>query len=64
MNFICSEVTQITVRCLAIVKPQWLDIAIEGGGIKREKWSRAMIVTGSTDHSLRVWMLPRPGDEG
>ena len=53
-----------TVRCLAIVKPEWLDIEIEGGGIKREKWpKRSMIVTGSRDHSLRVWTLPRPGEE-
>jgi len=53
-----------TVRCLAIVKPEWLEIEIEGGGIKREKWpKRAVIVTGSRDHSLRVWTLPRPGDQ-
>ena len=53
-----------TVRCLAIVKPEWLDIEIEGGGIKREKWpKRSMIVTGSRDHSLRVWTLPRPDDK-
>jgi F-box and WD-40 domain protein CDC4 len=53
-----------TVRCLAIVKPEWLDIEIEGGGIKRERWpKRSMIVTGSRDHSLRVWTLPRPGEE-
>lgn len=52
-----------TVRCLAIVKPEWLDIEIEGGGIKRERLpKRPMIVTGSRDHSLRVWKLPRPGD--
>ena len=53
-----------TVRCLAIVKPEWLDIETEGGGIKREKWpKRSMIVTGSRDNSLRVWTLPRPGEE-
>ena len=53
-----------TVRCLAIVKPEWLDIEIEGGGIKREKWpKRSLIVTGSRDHSLRVWTLPRPDEE-
>ncbi|GJJ12335.1 hypothetical protein Clacol_006576 [Clathrus columnatus] len=52
-----------TVRCLAIVKPEWLDIDIEGGGIKRERWpKRPMVVTGSRDHSLRVWKLPRQGD--
>jgi F-box and WD-40 domain protein CDC4 len=48
-----------TVRCLAIVKPEMIDM--EGG--VREKWpKRPLIVTGSRDHSLRVWSLPRPGD--
>ncbi|KIJ69216.1 hypothetical protein HYDPIDRAFT_80269 [Hydnomerulius pinastri MD-312] len=52
-----------TVRCLAIVKPEWIEIEGEGGVISREKWpKRSMIVTGSRDHSLRVWTLPRPGD--
>ncbi|KAF8136648.1 WD40-repeat-containing domain protein [Boletus edulis] len=45
-----------TVRCLAIVKPEWVEV-------EREKWpKRSVIVTGSRDHSLRVWSLPRPGD--
>ncbi|KAF8517506.1 WD40 repeat-like protein [Hysterangium stoloniferum] len=52
-----------TVRCLAIVKPEWLEVEIEGGGVRREKWpKRSLIVTGSRDHSLRVWTLPRPGE--
>jgi F-box and WD-40 domain protein CDC4 len=52
-----------TVRCLAIVKPEWMDMEGEGGVISREKWpKRPLIVTGSRDHSLRVWALPRPGD--
>lgn len=52
-----------TVRCLAIVKPEWMDIEIEGGGFRREKWpKKSLIVTGSRDHSLRVWALPKPGD--
>lgn len=52
-----------TVRCLAIVKPEWMDIEGDGGVISREKWpKRPLIVTGSRDHSLRVWALPRPGD--
>ncbi|KII88179.1 hypothetical protein PLICRDRAFT_110822 [Plicaturopsis crispa FD-325 SS-3] len=52
-----------TVRCLAIVKPEWVDVEGETGIITREKWpKRPLIVTGSRDHSLRVWTLPRPGD--
>ncbi|KIJ44312.1 hypothetical protein M422DRAFT_228387 [Sphaerobolus stellatus SS14] len=52
-----------TVRCLAIVKPEWVDVDV-GGVTRREKWpKRPLIVTGSRDHSLRVWKLPRPGDE-
>ncbi|TFY74686.1 hypothetical protein EWM64_g9326, partial [Hericium alpestre] len=50
-----------TVRCLAIVKPEWVDVEGADGTVRREKWpKRAMIVTGSRDHSLRVWTLPRP----
>ncbi|KAJ3552805.1 hypothetical protein NM688_g3964 [Phlebia brevispora] len=53
-----------TVRCLAIVKPEFIDVENEGGVITREKWpKRPLIVTGSRDHSLRVWTLPRPGDD-
>jgi F-box and WD-40 domain protein CDC4 len=36
----------------------------QAGIITREKWpKRPLIVTGSRDHSLRVWALPRQGDE-
>jgi F-box and WD-40 domain protein CDC4 len=50
-----------TVRCLAIVKPEWVEM--EDG--RREKWpKRSLIVTGSRDHTLRVWTLPRSGDAG
>uniref|UniRef100_A0A0W0FFP9 Putative WD40 repeat-like protein n=1 Tax=Moniliophthora roreri TaxID=221103 RepID=A0A0W0FFP9_MONRR len=64
-----------TVRCLAIVKPEWVDVEypIEDctktnptvpKTIRREKWpKRPLIVTGSRDHSLRVWTLPRKGEE-
>ncbi|KAI0958053.1 hypothetical protein AcW1_006241 [Taiwanofungus camphoratus] len=53
-----------TVRCLAIVKPEWIDVQNEGGVVTREKWpKRPLIVTGSRDHSLRVWTLPKPGDD-
>jgi F-box and WD-40 domain protein CDC4 len=48
-----------TVRCLAVVKPEWIEM--DDGTL--EKWpKRPLIVTGSRDHSLRVWTLPRPGD--
>ncbi|CAE6496332.1 unnamed protein product [Rhizoctonia solani] len=47
-----------TVRCLAIVKPMWIDM-----NGRKEKWpKRTLIVTGSRDHTLRVWKLPRHGD--
>jgi F-box and WD-40 domain protein CDC4 len=50
-----------TVRCLAIVKPEWVDVEDEDGNVRKEKWpKRPLIVTGSRDHSLRVWNLPRP----
>jgi F-box and WD-40 domain protein CDC4 len=52
-----------TVRCLAIVKPEIVDVEHEGGVIVKERWpKRPLIVTGSRDHSLRVWTLPRPGE--
>ena len=53
-----------TVRCLAIVKPEWVETTGEDGVIRREKWpKRPMIVTGSRDHTLRVWLLPRPDED-
>ncbi|KAF9532872.1 hypothetical protein CPB83DRAFT_890537 [Crepidotus variabilis] len=61
-----------TVRCLSIVKPEWVDVPVDeaggqgqtgGGAMRREKWpKRPLIVTGSRDHSLRVWTLPKPGE--
>ncbi|KAI0062371.1 WD40 repeat-like protein [Artomyces pyxidatus] len=52
-----------TVRCMAIVKPEWVDVEDERGVVRKEKWpKRAVIVTGSRDHSLRVWTLPKPGE--
>ncbi|KIY42938.1 WD40 repeat-like protein [Fistulina hepatica ATCC 64428] len=51
-----------TVRCLAIVKPEVIDVEDEDGVVHRERWPKSpLIVTGSRDHSLRVWSLPRPG---
>lgn len=48
-----------TVRCLAIVRPT----VVEHDGIV-EKWpKRTLIVTGSRDHSLRIWRLPGRRDD-
>lgn len=53
-----------TVRCLAIVKPEMVDVTGVDGVVRRERWpKRPLIVTGSRDHTLRVWTLPRRGDE-
>ncbi|KAH9952174.1 cell division control protein 4 [Amylocystis lapponica] len=53
-----------TVRCVAIVKPEMIDVESADGVIACEKWpKRPLIVTGSRDHTLRVWTLPRPGDD-
>jgi F-box and WD-40 domain protein CDC4 len=52
-----------TVRCLVIVKPEWIDLEGEHGVIREEKWpKRPLIVTGSRDHTLRVWTLPKSGE--
>jgi F-box and WD-40 domain protein CDC4 len=52
-----------TVRCLAIVKPELVDVEDENGVVRKEMWpKRPLIVTGSRDHSLRVWTLPREGE--
>ncbi|KAI5122220.1 hypothetical protein M0805_002709 [Coniferiporia weirii] len=52
-----------TVRCLSIVKPEMVEWADEDGVTRRERWpKRPLIVTGSRDHSLRVWTLPKPGE--
>lgn len=52
-----------TVRCLAIVRPEWVDVESESGVVTREKWpKRPLIVTGSRDHSLKVWTLPKSTD--
>ncbi|KAJ3788239.1 WD40-repeat-containing domain protein [Lentinula aff. detonsa] len=49
-----------TVRCLAIVKPEWITHPETG---EREKWpKRTVVVTGSRDHTLRVWRLPKRGE--
>jgi F-box and WD-40 domain protein CDC4 len=53
-----------TVRCLAIFKPEMVDVEDERGVIQQERWpKRPLIVTGSRDHTLRVWTLPRPDEQ-
>jgi len=50
-----------TVRCLAIIKPEYIEQEHDDGGMHRERWpKRTLIVTGSRDHTLRVWRLPKP----
>lgn len=52
-----------TVRCLAIVKPEMVEVENDAGQVSLERWpKRPLIVTGSRDHSLRVWTLPKPGE--
>lgn len=52
-----------TVRCLAIVKPEMVDVEKPDGTTTRERWpKRPLIVTGSRDHTLRVWTLPKNND--
>lgn len=53
-----------TVRCISIVVPEWMDVGGQGGAITKEMWpKRPLIITGSRDHSLRVWNLPKTDDE-
>ncbi|EIW84774.1 cell division control protein 4 [Coniophora puteana RWD-64-598 SS2] len=53
-----------TVRCVAIVTPEWVDVEDENGAVTKEKWpKRSVIVSGSRDHSMHVWALPQPNDE-
>ena len=51
------------IRCLAIVKPEWVKVTGGDGVVRQEKWpKRTMIVTGSFDRTLHVWLLPRLGE--
>ncbi|EJD02172.1 WD40 repeat-like protein [Fomitiporia mediterranea MF3/22] len=53
-----------TVRCLSIVKPEMVEWTDDDGITHHGRWpKRPLIVTGSRDHSLRVWDLPRPGEK-
>ena len=56
-----SAIFRAPVRCLSIVKPELIDVERDGV-VTQEKWSkRPLMVTGSRDHSPRVWALPQPG---
>lgn len=51
-----------TVRCLVILKPTQVDTHDDGTPIMFPP--QPYIITGSRDSSLRVWKLPKPGDQG
>jgi F-box and WD-40 domain protein CDC4 len=54
-----------TIRCLEIVKPSSNIYRDPDSQVERKEWwpSRPYLVSGSRDSSLRLWALPRPGDE-
>ncbi|KAF9004811.1 cell division control protein 4 [Cyathus striatus] len=52
-----------TVRALVIAKPELVHFESGSGELNKEMWPEApLIITGSRDHTLRVWALPCPGD--
>lgn len=51
-----------TVRALAIATPEWVEVTGANGVVQNELWPKsAKIVSGSRDHTLRVWALPEAG---
>ncbi|PVF95831.1 WD40 repeat-like protein [Serendipita vermifera] len=53
-----------TIRCICIVRPAMIDVQTAEGGTRKEKWPKqSLIITGSRDHTLRVWKLPKPHGE-
>lgn len=61
----CTNVFQghtSTVRCLVILKPTQIGETDAGEPIMMPK--EPIIITGSRDSSLRVWRLPKEGEEG
>ncbi|KAK7040830.1 SCF ubiquitin ligase complex subunit cdc4 [Paramarasmius palmivorus] len=53
-----------TVRCLAVVDPAEVDKDIGEDSTKaEERLNRPLIVSGSRDHSLRVWSFPGKNDQ-
>ncbi|KAF2866937.1 WD repeat-containing protein pop1 [Massariosphaeria phaeospora] len=60
----CTQVFQghtSTVRCLVILKPTKIGETVDGQPIMMPK--EDLIITGSRDSTLRVWKLPKPGDD-
>ncbi|TFK30255.1 cell division control protein 4 [Coprinopsis marcescibilis] len=54
---------QSTVRAMAVVEPEIVDVEDENGAVRKEKWpKRTLLVSGSRDHTLRVWTVPKAGD--
>jgi len=52
-----------TIRDLAIAKPELLPFRQEDGSTREERWPKEpLIVTGSRDHTLRVWKVPNQED--
>ena len=61
---VCTQVFQghtSTVRCLQILLPAEVGHGPDGRPIMMPK--EPLILTGSRDSTLRVWRLPRPGDD-
>ena len=53
-----------TIRCLEIVEPEEVDWTDADRVRRRERWPKEpLIVSGSRDHTLRVWVLPKPGEK-
>ena len=53
-----------TVRCVAIVEPELTEVEGEDGVVIQETWPKSpIVVTGSRDHTLRMWKVPLPGDD-
>ena len=64
---VCTQVFQrhtSTVRCLKILLPSMVKGLLPGSdGQARMMPTEPLIIAGSRDSTLRVWKLPRPGDE-
>lgn len=61
---VCTQVFQghtSTVRCLQILMPTQVGIGVDGKSVMKPK--QPLIITGSRDSNLRVWKLPKSGDE-
>jgi len=61
---VCTQVFQghtSTVRCLQILMPTQVGDGVDGKPLMKPK--QPLIITGSRDSNLRVWKLPKSGDE-